>query len=418
MLSAARTDPSTAQWLIFQSNMSNDWQFYRMAPDGSRLKRLTDREGAIIDLGFSYQGISDDLVYFHDHDHETLVQMTVHGHNMTTILDGARLHELFAIHGDWTIMQDIANQTIIGLFKGEERWRTPPNVEAQGLDISPDGQWLLYTDYSYGNPRIYKIHLDGTGARAVIDLAERMHYRGWLGNDLLLHEVEAQRLLRVSTRDGQWTPILQALNYRLLSISGDNLLYVADDKPGLMRLHIPSGDEWMVASLYPITLNYAVLLGDWIYYATRDAVGNAYLYRVMDDGQFPQLVHEAQAVFRYLGVAPGGQMGIYATEKEVWTFTNSTIRRLPMPEAPFEFKRWSPDGRWLYFDTGSIAQRGDIMRIEADGSPLEWLVVENRDAFLITAGPVQDRPWHRDLLLVASLAAFLVGVSGVVLISR
>lgn len=410
----ARQKPFTAQWLVFQAYEQGQWNYYRMAPDGSRIKRLTpDYSGKPL----NFQGISDDAVYFYDWGTATLQQVSVHGYQPRIIYDEVSLNEVFAIQDDWLILQHWFSNTLIGLYNGTARWRVPTSVAAIGFALSPDGQWLLYIDYSPGNSRLYKMHIDGTDAQAVLNTADDLQYVGWLDGDLLVHAAPQGPLLRVSLATGEITPILESVDYRLLDISGDDLFYVAPDKPGLMRRHMPTGEEWLVVTVDDDHLADAVVLGQWVYYAILNEAQGATLYRVRYDGQFPQKLHEDTTSYRFLGVAPDGSHGVYTSETQAIIFTSTTTNRLPLPAGPLEFKLWSPDGQWLYFDTGTY-QHGAIIRISADGTALEWLVVGSGEVTLLDAGPVQNQSWHRDRMLAIGLTGLLAGAAGPILQSR
>ncbi|NWF65236.1 MAG: PD40 domain-containing protein [Chloroflexi bacterium] len=150
------------EWIVFTKNGDGLW---KMRPDGSDVKRITNRDdidpswspdGAMISFASSRAGARQLFVMNADGSNiRQVTDLTNMGGRNTWSPDGTRLAFYRGEQGNRNIY--IINVDGAGLVKLTD------GGDNLGPSWSPDGNWIVFTSFRDGNNELYIIHPDGTG---------------------------------------------------------------------------------------------------------------------------------------------------------------------------------------------------------------------------------------------------------------
>jgi Tol biopolymer transport system component len=137
-LAYARQEPSTASWILFEILRDNQWEFYRIRPDGKSMQHLVH-----------------------------------HGHNPSWSPDGQYL--TYGNHGDIFVLDSGG---------GEPVQLTDRTIQAERAHWSSDGQWIAFEVQDASSREIYRIRPDGSDlTRLTVNDASDCCIR-WEGDDI------------------------------------------------------------------------------------------------------------------------------------------------------------------------------------------------------------------------------------------
>lgn len=150
------------EWVVFTKNGDGLW---RMHPDGSDVKRITNRDD--IDPSWSPDGSMISFASSRAGARQLFI-MNADGSNVQQVTD------LNNMGGRNTWSPD---GTKLAFYRGEQGTRNiyVINIDGTGLvkltnggdnlapSWSPDGNWIVFTSFRDGNNELYIIHPDGTG---------------------------------------------------------------------------------------------------------------------------------------------------------------------------------------------------------------------------------------------------------------
>jgi len=150
------------EWVVFTKNGDGLW---RMRPDGSDVKRITNKDdidpswspdGSMISFASSRAGKRQLFVMNADGSNvQQVTDLNNMGGRNTWSPDGKQLAFYRGPQGDRNIF--IINIDGTGLV------RLTNGGDNLGPSWSPDGNWIVFTSYRDGNNELYIIHPDGTG---------------------------------------------------------------------------------------------------------------------------------------------------------------------------------------------------------------------------------------------------------------
>lgn len=150
------------EWVVFTKNGDGLW---KMRPDGSDVKRITNRDdidpswspdGSMIAFASSRAGARQLFVMNADGSNvQQVTDLNNMGGRNTWSPDGTKLAFYRGPQGDRNIY--VINVDGTGLVKLTD------GGDNLGPSWSPDGNWIVFTSFRDGNNELYIIHPDGTG---------------------------------------------------------------------------------------------------------------------------------------------------------------------------------------------------------------------------------------------------------------
>jgi eukaryotic-like serine/threonine-protein kinase len=136
------------RWIYFGSRRSNDWQIWKIPAAGGQAARVT-RDGG----NQAFESWGDQYVYYTKHHETGIWRMPIAGGEESRVFDGGRMCQWALLKGGICFLNlEAVPQPAIDFFNFGtrrvtrlielERSKAPSNSLA--LDVSQDGQWIIY----------------------------------------------------------------------------------------------------------------------------------------------------------------------------------------------------------------------------------------------------------------------------------
>ena len=282
---------------------------------------------------------------------------------LTKVVFGRTINQesnIWKMNLDGSEMQQITHETLPGA--------------AGQVCVSPDGRWIGYVYYHYGNPReeihsLKLIRVDGTAARVLVDRVS------------------------VSIEDLAWSPDSRQIAFSLKdyqNIGGpafDHGICSVDIASGEQRLIVP-GTGQMIRDGFPWAYSHPV----WSPDGATIAIGGVYVsesrmynaYVVSSAGGEVKLWREKALILSW---SPDGrrmllQQGRNRYWPELWVTASSGAngRKLTPGGWGNDDGIWSPDGRQILCQSGKVPDAGftwtrHLWIVNADGTGRKQLTV-------------------------------------------
>ena len=141
------------QWIYAASDRSGAWQLWKMRPDGTGLTQVTQ------DGGFAaYESVTGDTLFYSKRSARGFWMRPTDGGPETQVLDDLALPDW----GNWAVTEGGlyfvrrgGDGTTIAFhdFATGSSWTVAsiPNIASPSLEVSPDGQRLLYARIEQSN---------------------------------------------------------------------------------------------------------------------------------------------------------------------------------------------------------------------------------------------------------------------------
>ena len=427
LLAYGRQEKSTAAWLIFFSDDTGSWDLYRSVPGGEIFLNLTPSDGDV-----SYQGASDDgqWVVYHKQGGSDLyrAQLNGGGRNQLTYLmkdppvdnqqpaNPGGIPSFVGTADGWYIGQ--YTNRIFGIKDGDFKWLTPPNADVQVIDITPDGTYIAYTDYTNNIVQLYRMNPDGTDAIGITPTTERFQFATWAQDGLYAYATSdaGRRLFHVNL-DGTEPDLLLDVGVwdRWFGIRDDWTYYAKDNF--LRRQNIESGEEATIATIEDGELYTITAANDWLYYATfNQTLHETSLFRVRPDGRELSEVLHTQSSIDNLLTSPDRDYAVFLGSNESYSFRGDDRWKLPV-DSSYNFAGWTPDRKEMIFNPTQVACPCNVMTMKPDGSDKKFITDVSTQAYYITKAPIEDKPWT-PLIHIALSVALLSGTVVLWLVSK
>jgi Tol biopolymer transport system component/DNA-binding winged helix-turn-helix (wHTH) protein len=305
---------------------------------------------------------------------------------------------------------DIASQEITQLTHFD-----PEQVSIRGFQISPDKEWIAYTDRKENQTDIWKVSIRGGAPIRITNDADMESKLVWSvdGRSLIYSASQdgLHRLSRIDLLDGQATDLLSGIeagDLADISSDGSKLLYrIRKDESDLWKVNVQSGEEQKITSELGLEF-WPDVSPDGMTVAFQAVPGSNYLSNqnlcmiltksLAADSQAVQIADSAsQAQW-----SPDGKnLAFLHMDKGISTL--QVIRSIggiakqvaegnicisgftPSPYNHTNDYSWSPDGSKLTY----IAKRGELQNLwvaSIDG-PGEVRLSNHTDAALVLANP-------------------------------
>ncbi|MCI0709149.1 MAG: DUF5050 domain-containing protein [Chloroflexi bacterium] len=418
LLAYGRQEDSTAAWHIFRSDESGSWNLYRSVPGGEAFRNLTPDDGDV-----SFQGVSEDgqWVVYHKQGGSDLYRAQLNGSardQLTYLMDdppadirqSANLEgvPLFVGTADgWYIGQ--FRTRIFGIKEDQFKWLTPPNADVEGIDIAPDGKFVVYQDYTQNIVQLYRMNPDGTDAIGIAPTTERFQFAAWAEDGLYAYATsDAGRRLYHVNLDGSEPELLLDVGVwdRWFGVRGGWIYFAKENH--LRRQNIESGEEQTIATIEEGELYTITAARDWLYYTTfNQTLHESSLFRVRPDGSELSEVLHTQSTIDNLLTSPDREYTIFLGSTESYAFRGSDRWKLAV-DSSYNFAGWTPDGTEMIFNPTQVACPCNVMTMKPDGSDKKYITDVSTQAYFITKAPIEDEPWMPLLHLLLG-AVILVG---------
>lgn len=418
-----RQEESTAAWLIFYSSETGSWNLYSKVPGSDRLLNLTPDGGDV-----SYQGVSDDgqwLVYQRqgiselyrtrintgDTSQITSLENASPASSVNAQTGAAVPLPLFAgtIDG-WYIVQQ--GSRIFGIKNGGLKWLTPPNADVQIIGITPDQEYILYTDYTQDIIQLYRMNPDGTNAIGITPTTERFQFGAWADDGLFAYARSdaGQRLYHVSLHPSDPKLLLDVGEWDRWFGIRDEWVYFARDN-NLHRKHVDSGEVQIVATVDIGQLFTITTADGWLFYATfEETLHESRVFRVRPDGSEKSEVLHTQASIDGLMTSPDRKYAIFLGSTESYAFRGDRRWNLPVASS-YNFAGWTPDGNEMIFNPTRVACPCNVMTLKPDGTDRKFITDVSKQIFFMTNAPVKDRTWAPMMHFGMGFALLAVGLT-------
>jgi hypothetical protein len=401
-LAYVRQEESTAAYQVFFATDNYEVDIYRRTPYGE-MQNLTPGEGNV-----SYQGLSNDgqwVVYqgpnsidlYRAHiDGSRSERLTYFEDASTTdnaAFDMGGIPSFIGSADDWFVGQ--FRTRIFGIKDGQFKWLTPPNADVEGIGISTDGKYVVYTDYTQNIVQLYRMNPDGTDAIGITPTTETFQFGTWSREGLYaysysdsgarvyhvkLNEFEPELLLDASGWD-QWLGVREYWTY----FSKGNDLY---------RQNIESREEQLVAQVDIGDLYTITFTEEWLYYATFDSdLHEARLFRMRPDGTERSEILDTQASVASLVASPDLKYAILIGSTESYAFKGDKRWKLPV-DSGYEFAGWTPDGMEIILNPVQVACPCNVMTMNPDGTNRQFITDFTRESSFLESAPLISRAWQ------------------------
>lgn len=254
------------------------------------------------------------------------------------------------------------------MYPNGQNWEliAQPSQKIYFADVSPSGDWIVYTESDNSSVRLYRMKPDGTQI-------------GYLLQWVILPHRNAPFHNYTWSPDGQWLFFTTDTGIMRLGVS-DGQLKLMLDTPSFETL--PTWrDSWR-----PIEVEAVSSDGLWLYF---DMEGRLYDWPIIDDG---------------LGISHSHDLHRIRTDGTSWEQLTYPLYYGYDPNSDF-LLGWSPDGAWLaYCSQQGVHKTGDfIMRL--DGTRARQI---EADSVLGWAQFIQKR-WSVWVVILVGGTAWLLG---------
>jgi Tol biopolymer transport system component len=301
---------------------------------------------------------------------------------------------------------------IFGVKDGIFKWLTPPNADVQVIDITPDGSYIAYTDYTDNIVQLYRMNPDGTDAIGITPTTERFQFAAWAEDGLYTYATSGagRRLYHVNL-DGSEPELLLDVGVwdRWFGVRDGWTYFVKENH--LRRQNIESGEDQTIATVEEGELYTITATRDWLYFATfNQTLHETSLFRVRPDGSELSEVLHTQSGIDNLLTSPDREYAIFLGSTESYAFRGNDRWKLAV-DSSYNFAGWTPDGTEMIFNPTQVACPCNVMTMKPDGSDKRFITDVGTQAYYITKAPVEDQSWTP---LIHTLLGAVILVGGVI----
>lgn len=192
----SRRQPAEPAWLAIMSDRDENWEIYRMRPDGSQQERLTQNDENDMLLEWSDDGKSISFLSWRDGDAKLYRKHLITG-QIEALVDDPHLM-MFPNFGRQTQPTSPNNEWVVFSARVNDDGEIGQDVMGLSTDYlwSPNGQMVAHADQDTGVWNLFRMRPDGS------DL-QRLTQHNYIDSGPIWSE-NSQVVTYVSNQDGNW----------------------------------------------------------------------------------------------------------------------------------------------------------------------------------------------------------------------
>jgi Tol biopolymer transport system component len=358
----ARREPAATAWQIITSRRDNDHELYRILPDGTGMKRLTDIPGRDYIVTWSPD---NQWVYFLATGNATLYRMTRYGQNRqqvspNVVTFGRRSRNsqfpiIWSPDGEWLYFQG-RNDSL--LYRASVTDNQVEQVTSQPATLeswTPDRRWIILSMPNGESTDLYRAHPNGSALHLFAHSEYNDNVAMWTadGQWLIINGsgTYGNQIYRIRSDGGSFQHISnQIISWNIIvGLSPDGQRIVVESDDVVYDMLFDGSDQRQVGDSIPyidVAEDFSPD-GEWLIFRR---------YSRLSEPIKPLYDKPKNFRVNYFRMRPDG----------------SHIQQITHTDGVDKLIEWGSDN-WVYFETNARNQPPNIYRVRPDSTDLQQL---------------------------------------------